>query len=450
MQWSLAWALLAAGTAGFGIGRLAAPGRSAALAVATGTPIAPRSQEVRAAPQKLSPVRVREPAPDPGGRVAVARFEAPDASRSGAVLAALGPDILAELLRARSSGLLLDSVGLVEILLRAHLDAGDPNGALVVLERYDIQQAFWFHRVGESFEQARDLPQATFCRRTALTLAVEPYGARELLRLDPEAVVEILSRPAPGGPDEGGVELVGLALQQVLAEALIRVNRPGEALLVIEQILAGSPDDETALGLLGQLDPPAAEARLRQLARDDRDWSVGLAEFLVAEGRVQEAGDLLVGLIARGGEENDFRWELSVVDPARGYRVLLDTLSADELDSDASDLWGYTGEELFESGAVEHAVEAWCAAVATTPGDPDEWTEYLAVHAPQRLIAVLERRVSRAPNDEFWGALGDAYWVDGREGAALDAWNRAAWMDPQDTEWREKLAALRAGLDPLD
>jgi tetratricopeptide (TPR) repeat protein len=109
-----------------------------------------------------------------------------------------------------------------------------------------------------------------------------------------------------------------------------------------------------------------------------------------------------------------------------------------------------TGMELYKSGRLPEAIEAWEAAVAQTPGFAPGYINltlaYIKKNRPDDAIHAAEKAVSLAPHHGACHAtLGNAYAAKGRWNEALTSYNRAFELD------RNQLGVLvQAGFLCLD
>ena len=63
---------------------------------------------------------------------------------------------------------------------------------------------------------------------------------------------------------------------------------------------------------------------------------------------------------------------------------------------------------------------------------------------PARGLPMLKAAVQENPeDDEYWGALGDAYYALGRMAEAKEAYDKALDLDPSDWEWSLRRSRIR-------
>jgi len=336
-------------------------------------------------------------------------------------------------------------------LVTALLEAGDPLGALELLDRYESGSGALYSRVASGLGSAG--LDAMAARTWEHVLELAPGDATALARVvasNPLRAVEILRaglQEGAGRPD----------LVRSLAEVLLKVGELGEAREIALEILRTSPTDLRALAVLTTADPLVAETRLRERLEDERlpatdarSMSGLLARMLAAQQREDEAADLLVARIDAGEEYSGLRWTLIELQPVRAFEYLSRTLPVDGTGTIVCDLWDSNGDALSEAGYEELATEAWVRALETGLPYVEDVLDKLYVLAPDRVMPALARRLREAPTSELWGALGDARWSAGRASEAIDAWTEAGSLNPEQEWWLEQVAAARAGRDPLE
>jgi tetratricopeptide (TPR) repeat protein len=463
---------------GFVLGRLGAH-TSAAPEVARPTrahPRAPRTGERPVLRTELE--RLRKPVEEARETRAPVESHGVPPAAANAAAAPRPVDILAELAQVWNVAEPDDTRTLVRLLVRLHLDNGDPRAAFSVLERHGATSIGLYDRV------ARDLlawgDRATAGEAFSRALAMCPGDtqiASGLIAIDAFKAIDVLESALASGayvvhdPRTSPTVMIGLLphsghqmyqerphAKTSLVKALRAAGRTGEARALLESLLdrRGNSNSQQ-LGILRQMDPDAAEVRLREWIADPEDglrWVDNLADLLEEKGRGDEAADLLEAYLRAELTDDDRErlcYSLISSAPRRAFEYLEATLPADAVGGEAEDYWGSVADELLYRGDVERAADGWCRAIQATRGDPQQWVDALLEHAPQRaLIPLLEKRVAGAPNAAFWSSLADAYWRDGRREEALTAWSNAGALDPSDDEWSTKLDRAAAGVDPLD
>jgi tetratricopeptide (TPR) repeat protein len=355
-----------------------------------------------------------------------------------------------ELERARSAGL-VDDAQLAAAYVEALLSRKMPAEAFEFLRRHEVDEVRLLARVAESAARLELTELAAEVYATALRLQPEGVIARKLGNLDPARLVTELDLL---------VTHTGRALRGDLAEArgwaLTRLGRVAEARAIALDLLVRRPDDSQALQLLAQVDPAEAEARLRGLAETDArnpTWVTRLAYLLEDRGAGAEAEGLLLGYMSDRADEAQVSYALHALMntvPDAAYRWMADTAAIDGRAYDAGE-WEYVADCLADRGRVDLAVDAWSRALSEETEIPDESVrDGLREHAPGRLLAILEGRVSSGAPVEFHGALADEYWAAGRREDARAMWERAHELDPAASWWTRRLEQLAAGADPME
>ena len=272
----------------------------------------------------------------------------------------------------------------------AHLDA---HGALAALELR--MQA---NDLGD--EQRKALPKERVrllfaagrkAEAIALLQTLLPGGEvgddllQRLIEHAPKSACEHFQQRMASATEDGARH----QFRRLLVQALRAAGDSTAARRELEAMLAVDPDDDGALTELAKLDPAAAEARFRQRYAQP----AGRAELL----------RLANGLRAAGNQE--------------------------------------------EAAAIE-----WQEFTAT-PGDDELQDTLLASRSLPLAERMLEhaRALPTPPEDydELLGNVADTLWHHGQGERAIALWRQARAIEPSDSEWTEKLAAVAAGRDPL-
>ena len=146
-----------------------------------------------------------------------------------------------------------------------------------------------------------------------------------------------------------------------------------------------------------------------------------------------------VGGCYRNVDSPDYRIPRRVADAGKG---VLDNPN----DAEA---WLRLGDAYRSARRVDEAYQAYQQASQLKPGDKTIESR-LAGLTEHRPLSVAEEAVLNNPtDDEAWGDLGDEYRAAGREEEALDAYRRAAMLDPADGEWQNNLIEAGVDLDEL-
>ncbi len=109
------------------------------------------------------------------------------------------------------------------------------------------------------------------------------------------------------------------------------------------------------------------------------------------------------------------------------------------------DAWVALGDAYRSTRRFDEAYKAYSEANKLSPGDKTVQSRLAALKS-YRPLSELERRILTDPDDdEAWGDLGDEHMAAGRNEEALECYRRAASLDPADGEWQNKL--LESGID---
>jgi tetratricopeptide (TPR) repeat protein len=246
-------------------------------------------------------------------------------------------------------------------------------------------------------------------------------------------------------------------------------------------LLRDSTDDERIGDLADALraagrEPEACETYLRAFEIDpgDSEWQGALepcegvgdifdaaADRAVASGDDERIGDAADALLARGNESracelyrqalsldpDDSEWIEKVgrcdgggFEPTDGVvGGVVGGLGSREPENDSLVA---LGREALARGDRAGAITHFEAALLDAPADRDARTALMALTG-RTLIAILESAAARAAqDDELLGDLADAYLEAGRRDDAVRAYERAAAIDPDDSEWQRKLDVL--------
>ena len=111
-------------------------------------------------------------------------------------------------------------------------------------------------------------------------------------------------------------------------------------------------------------------------------------------------------------------------------------------ESDNDEYVGRLGVLLAEQGEMERATELLLRAFNLDPVDSVWPRSVAALTGRSRVDLLTEALETHSDNDEVHGDLGDAYVDLGQTQQALEAYRRAAELDPDDGEWKSKLSLL--------
>lgn len=269
----------------------------------------------------------------------------------------------------------------------------------------------------------------------------DPAGALALAR-------ELFGRAGPRMRQDFGA---------LFAQQLQTMGLEAEAATVLQTLLAEQPDRGDLLAQLAQLDPNAAESRIRSRLAESEPGEAEplrsmLAGLLARQGRTSEALALVRAGLPEGLNGEALEWALAE------HAELAQALTVEEMRDwlgappSSPALVHHILERHVEEGNFDAAVGAWAAVVdRITAGQDPGWLPSL----PERLaqergpeLRALAQRLEALPteNDEVLGDLGDLWVLLGDHEAALRTYTRAANLDPTDSEWTNALRNTRARL----
>lgn len=115
-------------------------------------------------------------------------------------------------------------------------------------------------------------------------------------------------------------------------------------------------------------------------------------------------------------------------------------LSQLDMDPANDETWGDLGDAL-EPIDVDAAAHCYVHALNIDPGD-SEWNRKVVQYRGADEIGTIYQSILETPraNDEVWGDYGDFLNGQGNRDEACNAWRQAQSMDPDDSEWGEKVA----------
>ncbi|MEM7518440.1 MAG: tetratricopeptide repeat protein, partial [Planctomycetota bacterium] len=296
--------------------------------------------------------------------------------------------------------------------------------------------------VGARLMRADDSAAASRAYLKALELdPLEEDIIDELKKIDPNGALAALDRSIE---EMGGEALPMIDLQR--AELLSELGRKDEAIALVQGMVGYDPKDPWAISLLAELDPEGVERSLRRRLESDPTGAVAvnLAERLADQDREDEAAQLLEDTLARSPENSNALNQLAYIEPDKALSYL-DSPAADRLSASAL---SYAAEALVERGQTADAVELWIRAMDSELDDHDV-VEGLKKHAPERLWDKYRQIANQSKNDEELGDVADVYWESGRKEEAAELWRRASLIDPDDSEWSNKLRSVLLGQNPM-
>lgn len=470
-------ALVAGGAGGYLLGAGSGPAQpapgSSGPALAEGAPRAPGSQA--AAPSLVNPAQAKPVAAQPAS-AEVAALPGPARTAVEAHLLPTTPSaepldpavlgLLGELTQLLKSGALeahfaagASEPDLAGFLLEQYLRIGQPEQAFALLSRAPVLGNEAWGQVGEALVSAGQPVRAADAFAEALRGSPGFDGTgfltydwplvgylQSLGNLEPAmalALIEPRLAAAEGVAPEMRLEVAGL---------LEKAGRSEEARAAALTLLEGDSLHQS-MRLLARLDPQRAEQELRQRLSQgpDGDLEVQLFELLAGSERQEEALSMLEERLGSAGDADAL-----ILAAAR-------ELSPEQL---AGRLEGWLGraqnplnlrQQLGElalsngdiAGAAEHYLTSW------DHGAGSGWLPYLPDDVmrmdPTRVRTALDRASGNAGrNDEVWGDIADHYWRLGDKERAYQAWNTAKELDPNDSEWTNKLSNYTNGVDPLN
>jgi len=179
------------------------------------------------------------------------------------------------------------------------------------------------------------------------------------------------------------------------------------------------------------------EGRLSSDPRNDEIMGQ-LAELYAEMGHTERALELFHDALAIDPADGQWQSKVSLLGGLDMTRTILE----EKLEADANndEVVGRLGDVAAFLGERDKAVEMYTRALTLDPGD-EEWRESLRqVAGTDALLTVLEPLLGRVEDDEALGDLADIYAASGNTGKALELYRRAAAIDPEDSEWKGKIA----------
>lgn len=309
---------------------------------------------------------------------------------------------------------------------------------------------------------AQQLPIDNLLRATAdalgeagnHVLATEAH--LRLLIENPGAALSYLREHAP---DRALALLEGMTLadehQAVVRrgrlELLIELKRPEDALRLADALLHEGRFPPEAWSFFVDTMPREVEARLlAQMQREaspdmQRALDLHLVKALTQQGRNEEARRRIEARL-RNGYDPELADALTKAAPKEALTYLERQV---RLRGNDASVWAKYGDVLLTSGRQREACQAFERAI-TMSADNDDEAIGLYLKADARSAVAFLLPIARArKDDEVFGDMADALWKRGDRNLAQEYWEEAARLDPDDSEWREKLARLKQQKDPL-
>ena len=248
-----------------------------------------------------------------------------------------------------------------------------------------------------------------------------------------------------------------------LAKAYKKRGDLAEAVRIHRELVERGMFLNDSIAVLSEHDPSLLEQKLRKDLEEQPDsHSIrSLAKLLHETGRSVEGIALLEENkhLLRG---NRFLETLTSIDPDEA-RARFDDEAFAQLPRDQREyLWWELAETYEEAGRFDAAIEGWIENLSMTSDDPWGSMEKLLKHAPERGLALMERRATEVADPatrprgmktsdvaDFQDCLGDHAWTLGKKELAIRAWKKAQEFDEEDTFYGRKAQAAEAGEDPM-
>lgn len=311
----------------------------------------------------------------------------------------------------------------------------DPSVAVLLAEKAvkaEPENADAWARLARFRLNSGDQAGAFEAFRQAATVTEDDDDRLDLMRgmilTNPEAALPVIRNLAEGGDDE----TLG-----VLGQAYMAADQMGAAYDVYVKAHEWDPSDSEWLHRLVAIDPVrAAEDFARRIeavpgsGNDELFGTYALA--LERQGKLSDAYDEY--LRAWTIDQEDWEWMrgMARVNPQRAA-ALLERRHRDNPDDPT--VAGALADAYAGLGRTTEAVQLYELAIKSGE-EQHRWMAGLAAAEPARGLPMLLAAVEESPDDdEYWGALGAAYFKLGRMAEARDAYDRALSIDPSDWEW---------------
>lgn len=357
-----------------------------------------------------------------------------------------------------------DQQNLRALLVRLHVQLGDAPGALALIESFeglDSEQRIGLYDQLLNLASA-DYPEiAALAAERAMRVYIEgldgttpptfsyPYDhyLTQLRTLDPHRSLELLAELRALGMEDG----ITLTLFEI--EALAAAGRTGQALALAQALIDDPETLMQGLDALAKVDPVQGEAELRkQLEGPHANWArTKLISMLTGQGRPLEAIEMFEGALANGTADA-FMWSQLLNGVPRKFvdAMLDDWLAAGDADFGALQSIANYYQSQGDTWATLDAYEQlWAKALESGAWLQQLPWEVIKAH-PTEALALLDMAAGQVgDNDEMWGDLADTYWQAGATNEAIAAWETAMNLDPNDSEWTNKLDAAANGQSPI-
>lgn len=290
--------------------------------------------------------------------------------------------------------------------------------------------------LGELRRQAGDNPGAFDAFRAAAERAPSRSTFRELMRLDPERGLALVTGWTDGTSDD---EMLGAR-----AEAYAMAGRSADAVQAYLLAHAHDPNDGEWIAKLTALDATAAVTVLEQRIGGEpgaasAKWLGRYARALEGARRNDDAFAQYLAAHKKAPADGEWMRSLARLDPARALPVLEAHVKSHPADASGR---GALGLALAAGG---RKADAWAHLdAALAGGDARRWYPELRGLDPERALESLRRRADADGEDpDLWAMLGKELRERGRAAEARAALERASSLDPANREWARALRELR-------
>lgn len=375
--------------------------------------------------------------------------------------AALLQRLLGELDEQRRCGPLADYFGprtveLTEVLLRVWVETGTPQRAFGLLAAVDAQLPDLGHEYRLYVARAlRDQQRPEALDAYLLLLAYDVCHREaldDLAQLDPHGALAAIELRLQGN-DLRDDQRKALATERV--RMLFAAGRKAEALARLQSLLPGGEVGDDLLQRLIEHAPGSACEHLQQQLATTTDDGVRrhcrrlLVQALRTAGERAAARRELEALLAVDPDDDGALGELAMLDPAAAEARFRQRYARPAERAEVLRL----ASGLRAAGKLQEATAIEWQEFTAAPGDDALQDALLASHSlplAERMLAHA-RELPVPPNayDELLGNIADVLWRHRQHERAIALWRQAGTIEPSDSEWRDKLAAVAAGRDPL-
>jgi tetratricopeptide (TPR) repeat protein len=280
--------------------------------------------------------------------------------------------------------------------------------------------------------------------------ATERSRARDLMALLPAESAWPPSRGAASAEERAALRSLGYLAGSAGAKERYTADDDPKNLVHLDQQIHRVID----LYHRGRLEEAAAVAR--EVVRDRPDMTVAheyLAQVLLERGRDAEALAVLEAARRLGAESAGLRRQLALLLAASGrapeaVEILRPLATAEALRDDPETL-NTLGVVLSEAGRQEEARTTLERVFERDPSNPEARRNLALVALRREEWEIARREAGRALADDdrdpdAWNYLGVALYNLARPREALDAWERAAGLDPEDFDLLYNLGLVAA------